>query len=36
MFLKSFWLGLTKVTIWQEDWALGYYSLKFWDFLDVS
>ena len=28
-FFKSFLLVLTKFAFWQEDWALGYYSMKF-------
>ena len=31
-----FLLLLTKFSFWQEDLALGYYSMKFEDFLDIS
>ena len=29
LFFKSFLLALTKFSIWQRDWALGYNSMKF-------
>ena len=35
-FFKSFSLVLAKLWFWQEDWALGYHFMKFWDFLDIS
>ena len=36
LFFKSFLLALTKFSFWQEDWALGYYSLNFMHFRDIS
>ena len=36
LFLKSFFLMLTKFLFWQGDWALGYYSMKFKIFLIFS
>ena len=36
LFFKSFSLVLIKFWLWQEDWALGYHSVKFWDFSDIS
>ena len=35
-FCKSFLLVLTKFSFWQEDWALGYHSMKFRLFPDIS
>ena len=35
-FTKSFLLVLTKFSFSQEDWALGYYSLNFLEFPDIS
>ena len=35
LFSSSFLLVSTKFSFWEEDWALGYNSIKFWD-LDVS
>ena len=29
-------LVLTKFSFWQEDWTLDYYSMKFYDFSDIS
>ena len=29
LFFSSFLLVLTKVSFWEEDWALGYNSMKF-------
>ena len=28
-FFRCFWLVLTKFSFWEEDWALGYNSMKF-------
>ena len=36
VFFSSFLLVLTKFSFWEEDWALGYNSMKFWDFPDIS
>ena len=36
MFFKSFLQALTKLSFWPEDWALGYDSMKFRHFLDIS
>ena len=36
LFFSSFLLVLTKCSIWEKDWALGYNSLMFWDLIDVS
>ena len=36
LFLKSFLLVLTKYSFWQADWALGYHSMKFRHFFNVS
>ena len=33
---QEFFLILTKFSFWEEDWALGYDSIKFWDFPDIS
>ena len=30
LFSRSFLLVLSKISFWEEDWALGYNSLKFW------
>ena len=35
LFFRSFLLILTKFLFWQEDWALGYHSMKFWDFPEI-
>ena len=35
-FLNSFLLVLTKFSFWEEDWALGYNSVKIWDLLNIS
>ena len=35
-FLNSFSLVLTKFSFWEEDWALGYNSVKTWDLLNIS
>ena len=34
--LNSFLLVLTKFSFWEEDWALGYNSVKIWDLLNIS
>ena len=36
LFFKPFPLVLTKLSFWQEDWALGYHSKKFRHFPDIS
>ena len=36
LFLKGFLLVLKKVSFSEEDWALGYNSMTFWDFPDIS
>ena len=36
LFFKSCLLVLTKFSSWQGDWALGYYSMKFRQFPDIS
>ena len=33
---RVFFLVLTKCSFCQEDWALGYDSVNFWDFPDIS
>ena len=33
---RSFLLVLGKISFWHEDWTLGYNSMKFGDFLDIS
>ena len=33
LFFGSFLLVSKKLWVWGEDWALGYNSMKFWDFL---
>ena len=35
-FDKSFLLVLTEFLFWQMDWVLGYHSMEFWDFPDIS
>ena len=35
-FLNSFLLVLITFSFWEEDWALGYNSMKIWDLLDIS
>ena len=35
-FLNSFSLVLTKFLFWEEDWALGYNSMKIWDLHNIS
>ena len=35
-FFTSFLLVLTKFSFWEEDWALGYNSMKFWNFSVIS
>ena len=35
LFFKSVLLVLTKVSFWQQAWAIGYYSMKFRHFLDI-
>ena len=36
LFLKSFVAELTKYFSWQDDWTLGYDSMKFRHFPDIS
>ena len=36
LLFKSILLVLTKFSFWQKDWALGYHSMKFRDFPDLS
>ena len=36
LFLKSFLLALTKFSFWEENWAIGYNFMKFWDLLNIS
>ena len=36
LLFKSFLLVPTKLSFWQEDWALGYDSMKFRHFPDIS
>ena len=36
LFFKSFLQVLTKFSFWPEDWALGYHSMKFRHFPDIS
>ena len=33
-FFRSFLLVLTKFSFWKNDWALGYNSIKFWNYSD--
>ena len=35
LFLRDFLLVLTNFLFLEEDWALGYNSMKFWDFPDI-
>ena len=35
-FLVIFLLVLTKLLFLKEDWALGYYCIQIWDFLEIS
>ena len=35
-FFMDFLLLLRKRSFWGEDWALGYNSMRFWDFPDIS
>ena len=35
-FFMDFLLLLRKLSFWGEDWALGYNSMRFWDFPDIS
>ena len=35
LFFRSVLLALTKFSFCEEDWALGYNSMKFLDFLDI-
>ena len=34
-FLNTFTLVLTKFSFWEENWALGYSSMKIWDLLNI-
>ena len=36
LFFKGFLLVLAEVSFWWGDWALGYHSMKFRQFLDIS
>ena len=36
LFFNSFILVLTKLLFWQGDWAVGYHSMKFSQFPDIS
>ena len=36
LFFRSFLLVLAKVSVWEEDWELGYNSMEFWEFPDFS
>ena len=36
LFFNSFFLVLTKFPFWEEDCALDYNSMKFWDLLNIS
>ena len=36
LFFKSFLLALAEFSIWRGDWALGYYSMGFRHFPDIS
>ena len=36
LFSRSFLLVLAKLSFWQEDWALGYHSLNFRLFPNIS
>ena len=35
LFFKIFLIVLKKNSFWEEDWALGYNSTKFWDLPDI-
>ena len=35
-FLNSVLLALAKFSFWEEDWALGYNSMKIWELLNIS
>ena len=35
-FFSSFLLGSKNFWVWRKDWALGYNSMKFWDFPNLS
>ena len=36
LFSKSFLLVLTKISFWHGDWALGYHSMEFRHFPNIS
>ena len=36
LFLKNVLLALTKFSFWSGDWALGFHSMKFRHFPDIS
>ena len=36
LFSRRLLLVLTKFSIWEGDWALGYYSIKFWHYSELS
>ena len=36
LFFRTFLPISTKSSFWEEDWALGYNSMKFWYFLGIS
>ena len=36
LFFKSFYTVLPKLIFWQAEWALGYHSVKFRHFPDIS
>ena len=36
LFLQSFLLVLTKLSFWRADWALGYHSMAYGQFPDIS
>ena len=36
VFFTGFFLVLKIFSFWEEDWALGYNSMRFWDFPDIS
>ena len=36
LFSRSFLLVPTKFSFWEQDWALAYNFMKFWDFSDIS
>ena len=36
LFSRSLLLVLTKLSFWEEDWALGYTSMKFWHYFELS